>query len=221
MIKAIAFDLDGVLIDSEPLWEQSTWEYLRIHGGPDAKRRFDEKKFNRAARGRTQIHVGYFLKKQLNLPASPEKITHDRLRILLDLFKRKLKLAPGAADLLQRLHCHGYPMVIASSCPRIVVNYVLRHFRLKKYFQAVLAENNMKYSKPHPWIYNQAAKILRVKPAQMLVIEDSINGVQAGLRAGAKVIALRKPYTPKKYTKKAVKVIKSLNQLKLSQIQQF
>ncbi|MFA5051750.1 MAG: HAD family phosphatase [Patescibacteria group bacterium] len=219
MIKAIVFDLDGVLIDSEPLWEQSTWEYLRAKCGPNAHKKFNEKDLDREVRGRTQIFISRYLKKHLNIPDSIDKIITDRLKILLRLFNKHLKLAPGALSLITRLRRHGYPIMIASSGPRNIIQHVIRRFHLKTYFQAVLTGDDMKYSKPHPWVYKRAAIILKIKPAEMLVIEDSISGIQAGVRAGAKVIAVKKSYAPKKFTNRTAGVVKSLNNITIKLIQ--
>ncbi|MFA6553511.1 MAG: HAD family phosphatase [Patescibacteria group bacterium] len=219
MIKAIVFDLDGVLIDSEPLWEQSTWEYLKKKCGPDAHKKFNEKELDREVRGRTQIFISRYLKKHLVIPDPLTTIINDRLKILLVLFNKHLKLAPGAISLLKHLQQQGYPMLIATSGPRKVVNYVVRRFHLKKYFQAVISGDEMKYSKPHPWVYKRAARILHIKSNEMLVIEDSISGVLAGIRSGAKVIALKKPYTPTRYTRHAIKIVRGLSQITIKFIQ--
>ncbi|MFH1207457.1 MAG: HAD family phosphatase [Patescibacteria group bacterium] len=221
MIKAIAFDLDGVLIDSEPLWERSTWEYVKNKCGTTHRRQFRSRDLDREVRGRTQRYISTYLKRHLSLPDSPQQIVKDRLQMLFDLFNKRLTMAPGGLALLKLLKKSKYPVILASSSPRRVIDFVMRRFLLKKYFVKIISGDDMKYSKPHPWVYKQAAKILHVKPAEMLVIEDSISGVQAGLKSGARVIAMKKPYTPKKYTKDAIRVIKSLNQLSLEQIQRL
>lgn len=219
MIKAVIFDMDGVIVDSEPYWEESTWEYVEKKCGTTHLRKFQERDLNMEVRGRTQPFIAAYLKKHLDLPDSSQRIIDDRLRILFKIFDKKLRLEPGAISLLNMLRKNRYPIILASSSPRRVVNYIIKRFGLKKYFRKTISGDDMKFSKPHPWIYYRSAKILRIKPPEMAVIEDSISGIMSGLKSGAKVIAIKKPYTPKKYTKKAVKVIKSLKHLKLEHIE--
>ncbi len=213
MIRAVIFDMDGVIVESEPFWEKSTWEYVRMKRGTVNLRAFRSRDLDEEVRGRTQPFIAKYLKRHLKLPDSPRKIIDDRLKILFRLFDRSLQLEPGALPLFKTLAKNHVPIVLASSSPRRVVTYMLRRFHIRKYFTKILTGDDMKFSKPNPWVYRRAAKLLRIKPNQMLVIEDSISGVQSGLRSGAKVIAVKKPYTPQKYTRGVIRTINSLSQI--------
>ncbi len=219
MIRAIIFDLDGVIVDSEPLWENAMRIHLLrygIHANRDKK---TERFISKYIRGRSEKEGIASLKKHFGLRGSYKKILKERLRILFQIFDRELKEIPGAISLIKKLHANGYPLILASSSPEPAIRYILLRYKLRKYFKAVISGENFKKGKPHPDIFLACAKIFKEKPSSILVIEDSISGVAAAHRAGMVCIALKQPYTPRKDLQSAYKIIGALKEITLSLIQ--
>ncbi len=219
MIKAVIFDMDGVIIDSEPLWEKATKIYFEQLG----KKFPTDKSFSHFIdinfRGRRQKEVVTILKKKFGIQGSFKSIMKIRMKILLDVFDRELKLVPGVLPLIKKFHIHKIPMVVASSSPQLVINYAIKKFKIREYFKKIISGDNAKRSKPAPDIFIKSAEeFKKIKPSETLVIEDSYSGVLAAKRAGMKCLAIHHSYANKKYFKKAdivVDTFKKINFLKI------
>lgn len=218
MIRAIIFDMDGVIIESEPLWEKACQEQF-IKWNITFQNANQYKKFiNQHIRGRTEREGIKYTQKKFKLKGSYQKILKERLKILFKIFNQELKPIPGSLPLIKKLHSAGYPLLLASSSPPAVINYVIGKYGLKRFFKKIISGENFKKSKPHPFIYLKSAQWLKVKPANCLVFEDSISGVAAAYRAGMHCIAVKHPYTPYKYLKSADLVVKKLSTITLQVI---
>jgi len=218
MIKAVIFDMDGVIVDSEPLWQRMLPLYLHTKG---ITFKYDKKSLqliNLHFRGRRQKYITGILKKKFQITDPYHKILNDRLHILFGIFRHSLKSIPGTIPFIKKLHASGYPLVLASSSPHRVIRYVLKKFHLKKYFKFTVSGDDVQRGKPHPEIFLKSAQLLRTKPSEILVIEDSISGILAAHRAGMKCIALKQPYTPKKYLNSATLVVHRLSAISLQTI---
>ena len=221
MIKAIIFDMDGVIVDSEPLWYKTAEEHLKLFGRKLPRSRSFKRYVSTTLRGRTQQYVIKILRSKFGVTGSAKKIINDRVNILLKIFDKGLKAVPGALALINYLHQRNYKLLMASSSPRRVVNYVVKKYKLNKYFQKTVSGDDFQHSKPHPQIFLESAKLLREKPANVLVIEDSYSGIKAAKRAGMKCIGLKQPYTAYQYLKKADLVVKSLKGIDLKTIKEL
>lgn len=221
MIKGVIFDMDGVIVDSEPLWEQMLASYLHAQGVPFVFDRKSKQLINLYFRGRKQKYITDILKKKYHVSGSYQKILDDRLRILLNLFDQKLKQIPGTIQFIKKLHAAGYPLALASSSPRRIIRYVLKKFHLKKFFRQIISADDVRLGKPSPDIFLKAAKLLKTQPKNILVIEDSISGIQAAHNAGMKCLALKKPYTAKKYLKTTAMAVKNLWRITLADIRKI
>ncbi len=217
-VKAVIFDMDGVLIDSEPLWEKAFLLYLEILGKPQPGGRKYTEQVNRNFRGRNQQVIVANMRRLYGLKGSYDKIMADRLKILYQVFDQKLRLIPGAVRLLSKLY-RRYPLALASSSPTQVIKYVVKRYNLKKYFRVNVSGDEVSRSKPSPDIFLAAAQKLKIKPEAILVIEDSISGVEAARRAGMKCIALKQPYTQMKYLASADRVVRKLSSITLKLIE--
>jgi len=220
MIKAVIFDMDGVIIDSELLWGKAVEEQNKKLSFTAKDNGIYKKLIITHLRGRSQREGIILYKNKFNLPQSYKTILDERLEILFKIFDRELKTMPGAIQLIKKLH-QRYPLMLTSSSPKKVIQYVLNRYNLNKYFKFKLSGDDFKKGKPHPEIYLKSAHLLKTKPSQILVFEDSVAGVQSALRAGLKCIALKQPYTPYKYLSKTNLVIKSLKQVNLQTIKKL
>ncbi|MDP2683823.1 MAG: HAD family phosphatase [bacterium] len=219
MIKAVIFDLDGVIINSEPLWEKATKIYLEQLG----KKFPTTKSFGRYVdinfRGRVQKEVVPRLKKKFKIEGTYNDIMKMRMKILIKVFDKELKLVPGVIALIKKINSKKIPMVIASSSPHIVVKYSIRRFGLKKYFKKIISGENIKNGKPAPDIFIKASKQFKnIKPEEILVIEDSYSGIMAAKNADMQCLAIHHSYTMKKYFKKADMIVDTFNKINFNKI---
>jgi HAD superfamily hydrolase (TIGR01509 family) len=184
MIKAIIFDMDGVMIESEPLWEKTERILLR-------RRSID---YNPTYRdkivGLNQKDSAELLKETFGLPETIEEIIAERVEILISLYEEELELVPGLVPLLEELKRKEFLLALASSSPLRVINFVLDKFSLGEFFSVVVSGDSVELGKPHPDIYLHTTKKLGVPPEECLVIEDSINGVKSAKKAGMTCIAI-------------------------------
>ncbi|MGI9534635.1 MAG: HAD family hydrolase [Thermodesulfobacteriota bacterium] len=183
MYNAIIFDMDGVIIDSEPLWEQS--EKILINNyGMDYKTDYRDKIL-----GLNQSDSARLIRETFNLKLTIQEIIQKRLDILLSLYNKELKLIDGIEKILDE-STKNFKVGLASSSPKNIIEFVLDKFEISKYFQSVVSGDCTKNGKPEPDIYLEAAKQLRTKPENCIVVEDSINGVLAAKNAGMYCIAI-------------------------------
>ncbi|MFA6097978.1 MAG: HAD family phosphatase [Patescibacteria group bacterium] len=218
MIKAIIFDLDGVLIDSEGLWRKAAEKYFRSIGIKLPQGKAFGRFASQYLSGRKLNDIAGIFQKKLHVKNSHKQITDGLIKMVLKLFDRHLKLNPGALKLIKTLNKGKYPLLLASSSPRRVINYTLNRFRLHKYFAGVVSGDNVRKGKPHPEIFLKGAKLLKTQPRDIAVVEDSISGIRAASRAGMKCIALKQPHTEKKYTKTASLIVNKLSQITIDKI---
>jgi HAD superfamily hydrolase (TIGR01509 family) len=184
MIKAVIFDMDGVMIDSEPLWEK-TERILLAKRGIDYNPTYRDKIV-----GLNQNDSGRLMKETFNLIETVEEIIAERIEILLDLYEKELELMPGLLPILKGLKESEFLLALASSSPIRVINFVLDKFSLREFFSVVVSGDFIELGKPHPDIYIYTAKRLGIEPRECVVIEDSINGVKAAKGAGMICIAV-------------------------------
>lgn len=184
MFKAVIFDMDGVIIPSEPLWEKTERILLEKRGI----------RYNPTYRdkiiGLSQSDSARLLKNTFNLPETIQELINERLEILIKIYEKELKLVPGIISLIKELKESGYLLALASSSPTNVVKYVVDKFSLKDLFSVVVAGDTIERGKPNPDIYLYTAEKLGVCPNECVAIEDSINGVKSAKSAGLFCIAI-------------------------------
>ncbi|MGQ0794287.1 MAG: HAD family hydrolase [Deltaproteobacteria bacterium] len=183
MIKAVIFDMDGVMIDSEPLWEK-TERILLGRRGIDYNPSYRDKIV-----GLNQQDSGALLVRTFNLPETVDDIIGERIAILLGIYETELRLMDGLIRLLEELRDGGMSLAVASSSPNRVIKFVLEKFNLGGFFDTVVAGEFVPNGKPHPDIYLYTARKLSAEPEECAVIEDSINGLRAAKSAGMRCIA--------------------------------
>ena len=207
MINAVIFDMDGVMIDSEPLWEKTERILLArrsIDYSPDYRDKIV---------GLNQRDSGRLLVDTFDLDETVDDIINERISILTSIYEKELELIPALVPLLGQLAREGYRLAVASSSPLRVVNFVLDMFSLHNHFLTVVSGDSVGNGKPHPDIYVHTAETLGVKPAECVAIEDSINGLRSAKGAGMYCIAIPdKRLTPDQFESADV-ILDSLREL--------
>lgn len=207
-MKAVIFDMDGVIIDSEPVHFQLERELLEEFGGNF----FREK--HGSFLGTTDYHMWSSYKKLFSLKASVEEI----IEIKKERFCKKIpeiELVDNFMEFMLMLYEKGYKMALASSNNRKAVDAVVERFNLDKYFNFIISGEDVSKGKPDPEIFLTAANNMKVEPKERLVIEDATNGVMAAKAAGMKCIGLKNPNSGKQDLSQADLVVENFNQLNL------
>lgn len=179
---AVLFDLDGVVLNSEPLHEAALCEMYDARGWPIDDRRF------RAFKGRTGTDV--FAELADRFGADAAAIADDKHARFDALFARDGALVVGVREVLEALRAAGMPVALVTSHHRTGVDAVLARFGLAPYFAAIVTADDVARSKPHPEPYLRGAAALGVDAARCLVVEDTVHGVTSGVAAGATVAAI-------------------------------
>ncbi|MFA5134218.1 MAG: HAD family phosphatase [Patescibacteria group bacterium] len=220
MIRAVIFDMDGVIIDSEPRWTAVFESYFRKQCG----NRYDQsavRNFNASIRGTNWPSIAKRIQAEFRVRDSRKKIIDDCAREAIRAFDQSLRMIPGALHLIRRLKRAGYPLALASSSPNRVIRYILKRYALRRYFKYALSGMDVRRGKPWPDLFLKAARLLGSLPRETLVIEDSGGGIRAAHRAGMKCIAYKQPYTSTKDLKTADLTVKAMNAIKLSAIKRL
>ncbi len=206
LIEAVIFDLDGVLVDSEPLQFAAYSTVLAGYGKTLTREDFIE---HWIGQGRLGEHL-----ERYEIEAPVEEVRRAKNEIYQRLIREKMKLRPGIEGLIRRLS-REMPVALASSAHPVSVNAVLDRFELRSYFSVILTSADVANNKPDPEIYLLTAERLGVSPERCLVFEDSRAGVLSAKGAGMRVIALPHDFTLHQDLSAADLVICDLRNLRL------
>ncbi len=208
MIKAVIFDLDGVIVDTEPFWYETYKKVSEEFGFKYS----DE--LHKLTPGRANAVKN--LVEALGIPEKYDEFLNRARAVYRDLFMNKAKLTSGAVELLRKLS-GSYKLGLATSAYRPRLDYNLEKFpEPKKYFDVFVSGEQVEKSKPAPDIFLLTAKKLGVRPRECLVIEDAESGVAAAKAAGMKVIGFKPPHVFPQDLSKADAVVTSLSEIDLS-----
>ncbi|HEX6461421.1 MAG TPA: HAD family phosphatase [Thermoleophilaceae bacterium] len=181
-VDAVVFDLDGVLVDSEEVWNEARRELTQQSGGAWK----DEA--TRAMMGMSSIEWSRYMHDELAVPMAPEEISAAVVARLEEHYRRELPLIPGARDAVIRLAGH-WPLGLASSANPSIIELVLREADLTDCFRATVSSEEVPRGKPAPDVYLEAARRLSVEAEACAAVEDSTNGLRSAAAAGMAVIA--------------------------------
>ncbi|MGI5851864.1 MAG: HAD family hydrolase [Caldicoprobacterales bacterium] len=208
MIKAFIFDLDGVIIDSEPLHYEADRIVFREYGVELADGELDVYVGIDARRMVTELRDKYRIKTSLD-----DLLTKLQC-VKLDLLKTwKFDAIDGIKDLISDLINNNIAIALASSSPMKFIQLAIEKVGISEYFDIIVSGEHVDKSKPEPDIFLRAASLLKVKPSDCLVLEDSVNGVIAAKKAGMKCIAFLNPNSGNQDLSKADKVVTTLKRL--------
>ncbi len=189
MIEAVVFDLDGVLVDSEPVWEQVRRQFVAEHGGhwaPDAQQRL---------MGMSTGEWARYLGGELGVGLPPETIAAQVTGQMQARYRDRVPLMPGAAEAVRRLAAR-WPLGLASSSPPVLIGAVLEGAGLRDCFAVTMSTEQVAHGKPAPDIYLAVTRELGLRPYRCAAVEDSANGLRAAAAAGLRVIAVPHPRYP-------------------------
>jgi len=189
VIEAVIFDLDGVLVDSEPVWEQVRRRYVAEHGGtwqPDTQSRL---------MGMSTGEWARYLSEELGVDRSAETVADEVVAEMVRRYDADLPLMPGAVDAVRRMAAR-WRLGLASSSPSRLIDRLLEDARLTKVFEVTLSTEDVARGKPDPDVYLNVAQRLRLAPQVCAAVEDSSNGLRSAAAAGMAVIAVPHPVYP-------------------------
>lgn len=209
MIKSIIYDMDGVLINSEPFWyqaEQEVFPLVNIH--------LTDKDCTSTAGLRMDEVVEHWFERYPWDNFSKKEIEDKVIEKMLYLISNFGEELPGVKYSLEFFKNKGYKIALASSSRYVLINAVLDRLNIRDYFDVIHSAEEEDFGKPHPAIFITAAKKLGVFPTQCLVIEDTFNGMIAGLAAKMKVVAIPEEINKEdKRFSAASKILNSLEEI--------
>ena len=189
MIDVVVFDMDGVIVDSEQVWDDVREQLAKERGG-----RWHEGA-QAAMMGMSSPEWSAYMHDEIGLRESPEEINADVVARMLDRYRERLPLIDGAVDAVRRL-APEFRLGVASSSNRPLIAAVLERAGIADLFDAVVSSEEVAGGKPAPDVYLEAIRRLGAEPGRVAAIEDSSNGIRAAHAAGMRVIALPNTHYP-------------------------
>jgi HAD superfamily hydrolase (TIGR01509 family) len=189
VIGAVVFDLDGLLLDSEQVWDEVREQLARERGG-----RWHEEA-TRDMMGMSSVEWSRYMHERLGLPEPAAEINAEVVRRMLERYREQLPLLPGATDAVRRLAAR-WPLGLASSSNRELIELALETAGIDELFQVTVSSEEVERGKPAPDVYVEAVKRLGTAPERAAAVEDSHNGILSARAAGMRVIAVPNPHFP-------------------------
>jgi HAD superfamily hydrolase (TIGR01509 family) len=190
VIEAVVFDLDGVLVDSEHVWDEARRELAAERGG-----RWHEGA-SRDMMGMSSVEWSRYMRDEIGLGEPPEEISAEVVRRLEDFYRRELPLIEGSVEAVDRLAAR-WPLALATSSNRELIDLVLELSGLAPRFRVTVSSEEVPRGKPAPDVYLEAARRLGVVSERCAAVEDSENGIRSAKAAGMRVLAIpNRDYPP-------------------------
>jgi HAD superfamily hydrolase (TIGR01509 family) len=189
VIKAVVFDMDGVLIDSEPVWERVRRKFVADRGG-----RWPEDAQDRMM-GMSTAEWSAYLSSDFSVRLPAAQVAEQVIAAMAAEYQAHLPLLPGAVDAVRALSAR-WPLAVASSAPRSLIEAVLDASGLRRAFAAAVSSEEVARGKPAPDVYLEATVRLGVPASACAAVEDSSNGLRSAAAAGLTVIAVPRPEYP-------------------------
>jgi len=214
MIQTVIFDMDGVIIDSEPIYfaiEKQMFEELEIDI-PFAE--------HCSFVGTSSKNMWQAITSQYGILQRSDELIQKEYRFYMEHLLNSSDLHPidGVTELIKDFYENNFKLVIASSSRKEIIDIVLERFQLSDYFIATVSGAGLSLSKPHPEIFLYSAKLANSYPAECLVIEDSENGITAAKAAGMKCIGYQNQNSGNQNLTEADIIIKSFNEVNIDHI---
>jgi HAD superfamily hydrolase (TIGR01509 family) len=189
VIDAVVFDLDGLLLDTEQLWDEVREQLARERGG----------RWHAGAQadmmGMSSPEWSRYMHETIELREPPDEIADEVVRRMQERYRERLPLLPGAREAVERLAAR-WPLGLASSSNRPLIDLALEVGELAQFFRVTLSSEEVARGKPAPDVYLEVARRLAVDPGSAAAIEDSHNGIRSAHAAGMKVVAIPNAHFP-------------------------
>lgn len=198
---ALLFDMDGVIVDTNPAHKKAILQFCDKYN-----KRLSDEELAKYIWGRTNKEWIRHLFGEDTSDAQLKIYADEKELLFRNIYEPDVKLLDGLRSFLDLLKHNNIPMAIGTSAPRANVDFIFKHTGIEKYFDAVLDETFVTIGKPNPEIYIKAAKALGFDPADCIVAEDSFAGVEAGKRAGSKVLGITTTHTDAELTQKGADI---------------
>jgi HAD superfamily hydrolase (TIGR01509 family) len=209
MIQTVIFDMDGVIVDTEPVHRYAYFQHFS-----ELNIEVSEELFT-SFTGNSTRNVFQRVNSIFNLNADVEELILRKRTIFNDAFDHKedLELLEGVENLIKNLHENGVELILASSASKVTIDRVFRRFGLHSYFSNIVSGEDFPKSKPHPAIFEFAASLSKAPKENCIVIEDSTNGVLAAKAAGIYCVGYNSIHSKLQDLSKADLIINHFNEL--------
>jgi HAD superfamily hydrolase (TIGR01509 family) len=214
MIQTVIFDMDGVIVDTEPVHHFAYYQHfneLNIEVSDEMYRSFT---------GNSTRNIFQKLKAHFDLQEDVEDLILRKRHLFNEAFdlKEDLYLIEGVEELIKDLHANGIQLIVASSASKVTINRVFTRFNLHQYFTHIVSGEDFPKSKPHPAIFEHAASLSIAPKENCIVIEDSTNGIQAAVSAGIFCVGYDSFHSKDQDLSKANVVIQHFNELNFEKV---
>ena len=189
MIDAVVLDMDGLLLDTEQLWDEVREDLARERGGRWSERAQSD------MMGMSSPEWSRYMHDVVGLAQPPDEIADEVVRRMAERYREHLPLLPGAKEAVERLAAH-WPLGLASSSNRPLIDLALELGGLAPLFSATVSSEEVERGKPAPDVYLEAARQLGVEPTRAAAVEDSRSGIRSAHAAGMRVIAIPNAHYP-------------------------
>jgi HAD superfamily hydrolase (TIGR01509 family) len=189
VIAAVVFDMDGVIVDSEQVWDAVREGYVREVGGTYTA------SATRDMMGMSSVEWSRYMADRLGVPGTPEEINSAIVERMLERYGEAPPLIPGAVEAVRRC-AERWPLAVASSSNPELIEVVLDVAGLHDVIPVVVSSQEVARGKPAPDVYLEAARRLGVEPQLCAAVEDSHNGIRSAKAAGMRVVAIPNPHFP-------------------------
>ncbi len=214
MLKAVLFDMDGVIVDTEPLHRKAYFNMF-----DDVNINVSEELYD-SFTGQATLPICKTLCQHFKLSKTPEHLVATKRKHFKYLFENDASLAllDGVHDLIKNYHENGLTLILASSASMPNIERIFDRFDLNKYFKAKISGADLKASKPHPEIFIKAAELAGEHADNCMVIEDSTNGISAAKAANIYCVGFKSPHSVNQDYSKADRVITSFEEILFSKL---
>lgn len=214
MIKAVIFDLDGVIVDSMQTHWEAEKRTLQKYGILVTSKELDEYS------GKSILFKFSELLKRYELSVKPEEVLEFHMTEGYEYIKANIKPVKGVIELIKHVHKHNVKLGLASGSPLAFILYVLEKFNVLQLFDSIISVDDITHGKPHPEIFLKSAEALGVKPSECIVMEDAPQGIEAAKRAGMKCFAVTTTFPEEKLVN-ADKIAESFEGLTIGQLNEL